>query len=43
MLECSDFNPKYYDHIDLDKLFLGEEVVVNNNLHVKTMYGFGGD
>ena len=39
---CSDFNPIYYYHIDFNKLLLGEEVVVNNNLHVKIMYGFGG-
>ena len=39
---CSDFNPRYYYHIDFNKLLLGKEVVVNNNLYVKIMYGFGG-
>ena len=32
---CSYFNPRYYYHIDFNKLLLVEEVVVNNNLYVK--------
>ena len=38
---CSDFNPEYYYQIDFDKLLSEGEVILNNNLHVKIMYGLG--
>lgn len=37
----SDFNPEYYYHLDFDKLFADESVVMNDNLHISLMYGIG--